>query len=96
MEENFCVGALEQALRCYSSPEIFNTDQDMDNILVEGLWLTVRYEDIYARGYESFEGAIKGLRKYFGLYHNERRHQFFRVRKSAEFYWSISESREAA
>jgi len=27
MEESFCVSALERALRCYSPPEIFNTDQ---------------------------------------------------------------------
>ena len=123
MEESFCVSALERALRCYSCPEIFNTDQGsqytggaftevlrdhgirismdgkgraMDNIMVERLWRTVKYEDIYTRDYENVEELVKGLRTYFAFYNNERPHQTFGKRTPAEIYWGSLELRKVA
>jgi putative transposase len=49
----------------------------MDNIMVERLWRTVKYEDIHTRDYESVEEPVKGLRTYFEFYNNERPHQTF-------------------
>ncbi len=68
----------------------------MDNIMVERLWRTVKYEDIYIRDYESVEELVKGLRSYFEFYNNERPHQTFGGRTPAEIYWDASQLRKAA
>lgn len=47
----------------------------MDNIMVERLWRSVKYEDIYLKDYETVEQLIQGLRGYFIFYNNERPHQ---------------------
>ena len=44
----------------------------LDNVFVERLWRTVKYEDIYPRGYQTMSQASPGLRKYF-IFYNERR-----------------------
>lgn len=45
-----------------------------DNIFVERLWRTVKYEDIYLRDYETLAQVQAGLKTYFTFYHGERRH----------------------
>ncbi len=47
----------------------------LDNVFVERLWRTVKYEDIYIRGYESVPELHRGLGGYFGFYNDERPHQ---------------------
>ena len=66
-----------------------------DNIMVERLWRSVKYEDVYLKDYETVEDLIAGLREYFEFY-NERPHQSFGVRTPAEVYKGISTVREAA
>ena len=46
----------------------------LDNIFVERLWRTVKYEDVYIRQYQSMPEAHKGLKEYFDYYNMERRH----------------------
>jgi putative transposase len=46
-----------------------------DNIFVERLWRTVKYEDIYLHDYQSVGEVRIGLRKYFRFYNIERLHQ---------------------
>ncbi len=46
-----------------------------DNIFVERLWRTVKYEDIYLRDYETLAQVQAGLGAYFAFYNGERRHQ---------------------
>ncbi|WP_416274634.1 IS3 family transposase [Lamprobacter sp.] len=46
-----------------------------DNIFVERLWRTVKYEDIYLRGYSSINELTLGLTDYFQFYNAERPHQ---------------------
>ncbi len=46
-----------------------------DNIFIERLWRTVKYEEVYLKGYETGRDAIEGLEKYFPFYNNERYHQ---------------------
>ena len=73
LESDFCVDALEEALRRYGKPEIFNTDQGaqftseaftgvlkaaeisismdgkgrwIDNVFVERLWRSLKYEEV--------------------------------------------------
>ena len=102
MDAGFCVDCLEEAIKNYGTPEIFNTDQGsqftsecftgvlikngitismdgrgraLDNIFVERLWRTVKYEDVYLKGYESMPDLILGLTQYFLFYNEERLHQ---------------------
>lgn len=102
MDAGFCVDCLEEAIKNYGSPEIFNTDQcsqftsecftavlikngitismdgrgrALDNIFVERLWRTVKYEDVYLKGYENMPDLLLGLTQYFLFYNEERLHQ---------------------
>ncbi len=68
----------------------------MDNIMVERLWRTVKYEDIYIKDYETVDDLKKGLRHYFWFYNNERPHQSLGDRTPAEVYFQRNQLREAA
>ena len=46
-----------------------------DNIFIERLWRTVKYQNVYINGYETMQEAQNGLRAYFNRYNHERRHQ---------------------
>lgn len=46
-----------------------------DNIFIERLWRSVKYENIYLMGYETCEETIDGLGSYFPFYNNKRPHQ---------------------
>lgn len=47
----------------------------LDNIFVERLWRSIKYEDIYLRGYASMGELMIGLTEYFDFYNGERPHQ---------------------
>jgi len=47
----------------------------MDNIMVERLWRSVKYEEIYLREYGSVPELIMALRRYLTFYNEERPHQ---------------------
>jgi putative transposase len=47
----------------------------LDNIFVERLWRSVKYEDVYLRGYASMSELLLGLTEYFAFYNGERPHQ---------------------
>ena len=99
---DFCVDALHEALRCYGTPEIFNTDQGsqftsdeftavlkdagvrismdgkgrwVDNVFVERLWRSVKYEEVYLHAYGSIAEANRRLASYFDFYNHIRSHQ---------------------
>jgi putative transposase len=46
----------------------------LDNVFVERLWRSVKYEDVYINDYESLFEAHLGLTKYFHFYNNKRPH----------------------
>ena len=46
----------------------------IDNVFVERLWRSVKYEDIYLRAYETPAALRTGLEKYFRFYNGRRRH----------------------
>jgi len=46
-----------------------------DNIFIERLWRSVKYEDIYLRDYADGSETRHGLERYFRFYNTERRHQ---------------------
>ncbi|WP_240669153.1 IS3 family transposase [Dyella sp. M7H15-1] len=47
----------------------------LDNIFVERLWRTVKYEDVYLKGYSTMAELMIGLTNYFAFYNAERPHQ---------------------
>jgi len=47
----------------------------LDNVFVERLWRSVKYEDIYLRDYETVPALRQGLKTYFTFYNSERSHQ---------------------
>ena len=101
MDADFCVEALEEALRRYGQPEIVNTDQGSqftsaefieamtsrgirismdgkgawrDNVFVERLWRTVKYEEIYLKAYDSVRQARESIGRFIEFYNSRRPH----------------------
>ena len=60
----------------------------LDNIFVERLWRSVKYEDIYLKGYASLPELQRGLTEYFDFYNRERPHQSLGYRTPNEVYRS--------
>lgn len=60
----------------------------LDNIFVERLWRSVKYEDIYLKQYESVPSLERGLQNYFDFYNHERPHQSLGYRVPGEVYHS--------
>ena len=58
-----------------------------DNIFVERLWRTVKYEEVYTHSYESIAEAKNSLRRYFHFYNTERLHQSLGYRTPHEMYF---------
>ncbi len=58
----------------------------LDNIFVERLWRTVKYEEVYLHDYQTPAEAYLGLKKYFKFYNTERFHQALGGRKPFEVY----------
>lgn len=46
----------------------------LDNIFMERVWRSLKYEDIYLKNYETFQQAEHGIDKYFEFYNNKRPH----------------------
>ena len=45
-----------------------------DNVFVERLWRSVKYEEVYLHAYDSVSAARKGLERYFRFYNSRRPH----------------------
>lgn len=58
----------------------------LDNIMVERLWRSVKYEEIYLNEYDSVAALKKSLKRYFQYYNYERPHQSFGDATPAERY----------
>jgi putative transposase len=59
----------------------------LDNVFIERLWRSVKYEEIYPKGYETMKDVRLGLKKYFEFYNNRRPHQSLNYRTPAEVYF---------
>jgi putative transposase len=102
MDSAFCVEALEEALRRYGKPRIFNTDQGaqftsvaftgkleaariaismdgrgrfMDNIFIERLWRSIKYEEVHLKAYADGREARDGIGRWMDFYNYRRPHQ---------------------
>jgi putative transposase len=58
----------------------------LDNVFVERLWRTVKYEEVYLRDYQSVWDARQHLARYFAFYNEERLHQALGYRTPAAVY----------
>ncbi len=64
----------------------------LDNVFVERLWRTVKYEDVYLKGYETVPQLQTGLGGYFPFYNHERPHQSLAGRTPAAVYGAFSKA----
>lgn len=59
----------------------------LDNVFVERLWRSVKYEEVYLHEYDTPKEARQGMNRYLTLYNNERLHQSLKYKPPAEVYW---------
>lgn len=58
----------------------------LDNVFIERLWWTVKYEDVYPKAYSDGMELYQGLTRYFRYYNEERWHSSLDKRTPAEVY----------
>lgn len=58
----------------------------LDNVFVERLWRSLKYEEVYLREYESVIEAVEGIGEWFRFYNHDRPHQGLGNRTPAEVY----------
>ncbi len=58
----------------------------LDNVFVERLWRSLKYEEVYLKDYRSVAELVSGLTNWFGFYNHERPHQSLKYRTPAEVY----------
>ena len=59
----------------------------LDNIFVERLWRSVKYEKVYLNDFQTVNEAYLGLKDYFEFYNHRRIHQSLDYRTPAEVYY---------
>ena len=82
LEFTGCLKALGIAISMDGRGRVF------DNIFVERLWRTVKYEEVYLNHYSSVREARAGLGEYFKFYNTERIHSSLGYRTPEEVYFS--------
>jgi putative transposase len=65
----------------------------LDNIFVERLWRSVKYEEVYLKDYQTVPEATGNLKAYFEFYNHQRLHQALGYRTPAAVHWQQSASR---
>ncbi len=60
-----------------------------DNVFVERLWRSVKYEEVYLKAYESMADAKQSLKNYFEYYNQQRKHQTLKSKPDQVYYESI-------
>lgn len=63
----------------------------LDNVFVERLWRSVKYEEVYLRDYETVPEAVSGLGRYFAFYNRQRPHQALKYR-TPEAVWACGQA----
>jgi len=58
----------------------------IDNVFIERLWRSVKYEEVYLHAYESLIETRSGLDKYFQFYNAKRKHQTLNAKPDEVYY----------
>lgn len=58
----------------------------IDNVFIERLWRSVKYEEVYLHAYETINQASVGLKKYFQFYNTKRKHQTLKAKPDQVYY----------
>lgn len=58
----------------------------IDNVFIERLWRSLKYEDIYIKDYQTVQELREGLQQYFLFYNTVRQHQALEYRTPLEVY----------
>jgi putative transposase len=58
----------------------------IDNVFIERLWRSLKYEEVYLHAYEDLVAARKGINAYFDFFNDERPHQALGNQTPAAFY----------
>jgi putative transposase len=67
----------------------------LDNIFVERLWRTVKYEEVYLHDYRSVPEAIRRLGGYFSFYNGERLHQALNYQTPEAVYRQLARAKDS-
>jgi len=65
----------------------------MDNIFIERLWRSLKYEEVYLKDYASVNEARAGIAEYFRFYNQERLHQSLKYRTPAAIWLARTQPR---
>lgn len=60
----------------------------VDNVFVERLWWSLKYEDVYLRAYDSMSEARLRIGTWFDFYNTQRRHQSLNRQTPDQTYWA--------
>lgn len=67
-----------------------------DNVFIERLWRSVKYEDIYLRAYDSASAVRSGLNRYFNFYNSRRPHSSLDGQTPDQVYFNALPQTQAA
>ena len=67
----------------------------VDNIFIERLWRTVKYEHAYIWRFDTIKELREGLKDYFDFYNNKREHQSLKYKTPSEVYGGITNAQTA-
>ncbi len=67
----------------------------VDNVFIERLWRSVKYEEVYLHAYEDIPQARNNLKRYFEFYNTKRRHQTLDCTPDKEYHSNLPELKAA-
>jgi putative transposase len=68
----------------------------MDNVFIERLWRSLKYEEVYLKAYESVKEAKDSIRRWMGFYNEQRTHQSLQRQTPDEVYFKSAATYVAA
>ena len=90
--EDFTAPLLDKAIRV----SMDGKGRWVDNVFIERLWRSVKYEEIYLHAHESIRDVKVALRRYFDFYNQRRPHQSLDYRTPDEMYFGHDKLKEVA
>lgn len=62
----------------------------LDNVFVERLWRSLKYEEVYLRAYKDLREARLGIGRYLAFYNHDRPHQALGYQTPEAFYQTLT------